>query len=180
MGGEREEIEAPLFSSPSLSSRGGRGEDGSPPRHSSIFFFRLSSTMARSLISLAALAFFSPVSGWTPEVQTQANLGGSITTLSVENSVIRGKTSVGLPINSFDACVRACADFRNGKGCNTVVWCANADGCGSGCSEQALGPFPVLSCTADGRFPANVSERERGARHRRGTRQAENAVCRRF
>ena len=174
---ERERWRPSLFLRSLFSSRTGVRKRASPPPLTSLFsnLYVALSTMARFLISLAALAFFSPVSAWTPEVQTQANLGGSITALSVENSVIRGKTSVGLPISSFDACVRACADFRNGKGCNTVVWCGNSDGCGSGCSQQALGPFPELSCTADGRFPSNVGERERereresgGGRARRG------------
>ena len=76
--------------------------------------------------------------------------------MSVMNDVIPGKTSVGLPINSPEGCLRACADFRNGKGCNTINFCGKAEGCGSGCSQSGLGPFGNLKCTEDGKFPYMV------------------------
>jgi len=116
--------------------------------------------MARlALAALAALAAASGAAAWTPDTRTAANLGGSVTTLSVANNVMLGKGSpVELPIDNFDACVRACATFRNGGGCNTVVYCANSAGCGNPgeCSDAALGPFGLMKCTEDGKFPYTV------------------------
>ena len=113
--------------------------------------------MARlALSALAAAALAASASAWTPEVVTTANLGGEVTSMSVMNDVIPGKTSVGLPINSPEGCLRACADFRNGKGCNTINFCGKAEGCGSGCSQSGLGPFGNLKCTEDGKFPYMV------------------------
>ena len=108
---------------------------------------------------LAALAAASPATAWTPEVQTQANLGGSITALSLQNNVIPGRTAVSLPIDSFGACVKGCSQFANGNGCNTVVFCANSAGCGNAgeCTQAALGPYSSVSCTSDGKFPYAVS-----------------------
>ena len=113
--------------------------------------------MRFTLAILATLA--AGAAAWTPEVQTRANLGGQVTSLSVANSVIPGKTAVGLPVDSFDACARACKDFRNGNGCNTIVFCANGAGCGNSgdCTQQALGSFGSAKCTEDGRFPYAVS-----------------------
>ena len=115
------------------------------------------SPMARlALSALAAAALAASASAWTPEVVTTANLGGEVTSMSVMNDVIPGKTSVGLPIKSPEGCLRACADFRNGKGCNTINFCGKAEGCGSGCSQSGLGPFGNLKCTEDGKFPYMV------------------------
>lgn len=46
------------------------------------------------------------------------------------------------------------ANFRNGNGCNTVVYCKNEAGCGSGCSADVFGPFygNKPKCV-DGKFP---------------------------
>jgi len=110
--------------------------------------------------TLAILATLTAgAAAWTPEVQTRANLGGQVTSLSVASSVIPGKTAVSLPIDSFDACAKACKDFSNGNGCNTIVFCANGAGCGNAgdCTQQALGPFGSAKCTEDGRFPYAVS-----------------------
>jgi hypothetical protein len=61
----------------------------------------------------------------------------------------------GERVTDWESCVRACSSFRNGKGCNTITFCNNAAGCGSGCNNGDLGPFggPSDKCTADGRYP---------------------------
>jgi hypothetical protein len=59
------------------------------------------------------------------------------------------------PPTDFNSCVSKCSSYRNGKGCNTVVYCNNPSGCGEGCTNDGFGPFgpPDAKCTADGKYP---------------------------
>ena len=117
--------------------------------------------MARlTLSTLFAATLATSALAWTPEVVTTANLGGSVTAISLANAVSGGgpKSSISLPIDTVEACLKGCADFRNGLGCNTVNFCNNADGCGSGCNQRELGPYGTLQCTSDGKFPYKVGD----------------------
>lgn len=64
--------------------------------------------MARTalFLTLLGLCAFS-ASAWTPEVWTSANVGGSITSLSVAKDVRPGRGSTVAPYD-MDSCLQAC------------------------------------------------------------------------